>query len=191
MTTHLDLGSGDNPRNPYSQEQVFGTDQSNLFANTNILKCALGFQPIPFPDNSFESVSAYDLIEHIPRQSINPLDGSLVFPFIFLMNEIYRVLKPNGLFLALTPAYPAKQAFQDPTHVNFITEDTHSYFVKNGIDSTRYGFIGNFQKVEVSRVFPEELYLKETPFKLKLKKIRYKLLKRTISHLKWELKAIK
>ena len=93
MTIHLDLGSGDNPRNPYSQEQVFGTDQSDLFAKSNIFKCALGFQPIPFPDNYFESVSAYDLIEHIPRQSVNPLDGSLVFPFIFLMNEIYRVLK--------------------------------------------------------------------------------------------------
>ena len=35
------------------------------------------------------------------------------------MNEIYRVLKPNGYFLHRTPAFPAKQAFSDPTHVKF------------------------------------------------------------------------
>ena len=39
------------------------------------------------------------------------------------MNEIYRVIEPDGYFLHFSP-YPAKQSFQDPTHVNIITEET-------------------------------------------------------------------
>jgi hypothetical protein len=46
------------------------------------------------------------------------------------MNEIWRILKPNGIFLARTPAYPSAAAFQDPTHVNIITDQTVSYFAK-------------------------------------------------------------
>ena len=37
------------------------------------------------------------------------------------MNEIYRVLKPGEMLLHFTPAYPSKEAFQDPTYVNIIT----------------------------------------------------------------------
>lgn len=48
--------------------------------------------------------------------------------FVELMKEIYRVLKPGGLFFRQTPAFPAKEALQDPTHVNIITEDTMAFF---------------------------------------------------------------
>ena len=66
------------------------------------------------------------------------------------MNEIWRVLKPGGILYASTPAYPHNEAFQDPTHVNFITEKTVEYFMGNvryqaGHDIGKmYGFIGRF-----------------------------------------------
>ena len=76
-------------------------------------------QPIPYPDCSFDSISAFDFIEHVPRiLAIN--QESTKFPFVELMSEIWRVLKPNGMFYALTPAFPHGAAFHDPTHVNFI-----------------------------------------------------------------------
>ena len=68
------------------------------------------------------------------------------------MNEIYRILAPGGYFLHCTPAYPAKQAFQDPTHVNIITEDTFpTYFCVNQSEkpwASMYGFHGAFTLVE-------------------------------------------
>lgn len=44
------------------------------------------------------------------------------------MNEIHRVLAPEGLFFCRVPAFPSTYAFKDPTHVNFITEDTFPEF---------------------------------------------------------------
>ena len=51
---------------------------------------------IPYSDNEFDFVTAFDFIEHIPRIILD--NGKVKYPFIEIMNEIYRVLKPNGLF---------------------------------------------------------------------------------------------
>jgi SAM-dependent methyltransferase len=65
-------------------------------------------EPIPFESNFFDSVSAYDFLEHIPRQAIDYQAMITRVPFLELMSEIHRVLKPNGRFFALTTAYLAK-----------------------------------------------------------------------------------
>lgn len=191
MTKHLDLGCGDKPRNPYSAKEVYGVDQSNWFVDQGVKACKLGLEPIPFESNFFESVSAYDFLEHIPRQAIDYQSMTVRFPFLDLMSEIYRVLKPGGRFFALTPAYPAKQAFQDPTHVNILTEDTHSYFCGKDNHASRYGFSGNFRVMNVSWVLPEEVYENKRSFKLAWKKFRYKYFKKGLTHLRWELEAVK
>jgi len=127
--TALDLGSGEIAANPFRAERCFGIDIEGN-DECNILSCDLSRNRIPFSDNSISCVTAFDFIEHIPRVSID--QDSTRFPFIDLMNEIYRVLTPGGLFLSCTPAYPFKEVFQDPTHVNFITEDTFpSYFSRD------------------------------------------------------------
>ena len=129
MTTkHLDLGCGPHPRNPYVADEIYGVDisPSPELPKDRFVRANLALEPIPFTSNSFDSVSAFDFIEHIPRQ-IHSLDNHTSrLPFIELMNEVWRVLKPNGVFYALTPAYPNPSAFQDPTHVNIITESTHT-----------------------------------------------------------------
>ena len=135
-------------------------------------------------------MSSFDLLEHIPRQSIDYSCGKIRYPFIELMSEIFRVLKPNGIFYSLTPAYPSKEAFQDPTHVNFITDDTHSYFCGENSILSSYKFNGHFEKIESKRVFPEEIYGNTKP-SLKIKKLRYKLIGKKMTHLLWILKAVK
>ncbi len=60
------------------------------------------------------------------------------------MNEVFRVLRPGGVLYAVTPAYPVPEAFQDPTHVNIITERTHLYFAGDQPMARMYGYIGNF-----------------------------------------------
>ena len=48
--------------------------------------------------------------------------------------------------MSLTPAYPHAEAFQDPTHVNIITEHTFpAYFDNVNRWARGYGFRGAFQ----------------------------------------------
>ncbi|UCV19177.1 class I SAM-dependent methyltransferase [Ferribacterium limneticum] len=153
-TKHLDLGCGLNPFNPYSQDLLYGCDIRDIgdeLINFNYEKVNLVVAKIPFPDHFFDSISAMDFLEHIPRQIVLP-NGEMCNPFVNLMSEIHRVLKPGGLFFALTPCYPHPSAFVDPTHVNVITEDTYSYFIGDNPIASMYGFTGRFG---VKRVFWE------------------------------------
>jgi hypothetical protein len=65
------------------------------------------------------------------------------------MSEIHRCLVPGGIFLAVTPAFPKSEAFQDPTHVNVISKGTIRYFAapEPWATLTGYGFVGSFQVV--------------------------------------------
>ena len=117
----LDLGCGSKPRNPYNAQEVHGIDLRNDLAPT-VKQANLAIENIPYPNNSFNYCTAFDFIEHIPR--ILCIRENTRNCFVELMNEIYRILIPGGLFLHFTPSYPSLQAFQDPTHVNIITEDT-------------------------------------------------------------------
>tara|TARA_Y100001968_G_scaffold315653_1_gene342491 strand:+ start:841 stop:1488 length:648 start_codon:yes stop_codon:yes gene_type:complete len=139
----IDLGCGIQPKNPFQVNQVFGIDiRQDL--EKGILKADLSKESIPFKSTFADFCTAFDFIEHIPR-SIQ-LNGETRLSFIEIMNEIYRVLKPGGIFLHLTPAYPSKEAFQDPTHVNIITEDTFPYyFCSPYLWASAYGFNGNFE----------------------------------------------
>lgn len=144
----VDLGSGPTPRNPFNAEQCIGLDTVTL---PGTIQCQLGYEQIPLDDDSVDFVTAYDLIEHIPRVGyrLRP-DGLEAFnPFIYLMSEIWRILKPNGVFYAFTPVYPHKEAFRDPEHVNFIADDTWEYFAGSMLPLTQqYGFKGTFKPRE-------------------------------------------
>ncbi len=145
MTRHLDIGCGRQPRNPYGRDETFGVDLSVAEGAPGAIRRAnLALQPIPFDDNHFDSVSAYDFLEHVPRV-LPTADGLATrFPFVELMNEVWRVLAPGGLFYAVTPAFPSWAAFQDPTHVNIITTSTHVYFTRPQRMAAMYGFHGDF-----------------------------------------------
>lgn len=143
-TRSLDLGCGPNPRNPFRAAYAQGIDIVSSGDN-KVLGSDLAVSPIPSDADIFDFMTAFDFIEHIPRVAI--IDGSTTFPFINLMNEIYRVLKPKGLFFAQTPCYPCKEAFQDPTHVNIITEDTFPIYFCGNCLAKMYGFTGSFQLV--------------------------------------------
>lgn len=149
MTKHLDIGCGITPRNPYNQQSVWGVDITipDSLDQNQFIACNVCCEPLPFPDNYFDSVSAYDFLEHVPRQLF--LDGQLTLPFLNLINEIYRILKPNGLFYAVTPAFPSEEAFVDPTHVNIITRKTHRYFTAPHYMANMYGFVGKFASLRV------------------------------------------
>ena len=146
---HVDLGAGRFPRNPFRATKLLATDFHAGFktpAGVEFVKADLT-KSLPFDDNSIWSFSAFDVLEHIPRWE--RIEGEIVFPFIHLMSEIHRCLKPGGIFIAITPAFPSSAAFQDPTHVNMISKETILYFSGDhpwGAD-LGYGFVGNFNVV--------------------------------------------
>lgn len=106
--------------------------------------CNLGFERIPLDDDSVDLVQAIDVFEHIPRtvfteDRVMKADSEMhvtlppsyhsTFPFIFLMNEIYRISKDGAKLVTQIPF--SEQAFyRDPTHVNRFAEDWHHYFKK-------------------------------------------------------------
>lgn len=154
---HLDLGCGDKPRNPFKAKFIVGLDL-NCTANSNPLTFGANVSSttkivqsdatlvLPFESNYFDSISAFDFLEHVPRWERR--NNEVVFPFVDLMSEIHRVLKPGGYFLALTPGVPNLAAFSDPTHINFITTETVTYFASTSNRdclARMYGFKGDFQ----------------------------------------------
>ena len=137
----LDLGCGGKPRNPFKASTLWGVDIASS-AQSQIIRADLTQEPIPFPDDSMDFITAFDFIEHVPRVVYLP---NVRYPFIELMNEIHRVLKPDGFFLSHTPVFPFSACFTDPTHVNPITSETFSLYFDNQRQWGRmYGFRGSF-----------------------------------------------
>jgi SAM-dependent methyltransferase len=196
ISRHLDIGCGYAPRNPLNQNQLYGCDLLDVkefkeappfeYKQVDLVR-----QGIPYPDSFFDSISAFDFLEHVPRQSVDEQCRPTV-PFIHLMSEIHRVLKPNGLLIASTPAYPHPEAFQDPTHVNIITDQTHIYFCGSEPYATRYGFVGCFKEKKVAFELQKNIYdRKSSAFKKSLRNLHRRWFKSGLPHLTWELIAVK
>jgi SAM-dependent methyltransferase len=193
ITKHLDLGCGYAPRNPYDRDEIWGIDisQEVLQLSGKIKHADLSFEKIPFEDNNFDSVSAYDFLEHIPRVLASSKEERIRFPFIELMNEIWRVLKRGGLLYAVTPAYPRQEVFVDPTHVNIITEKTHIYFTEPLLMAKAYGFDGSFKVLRAEWMRPMYDWEPDKPtISHRFKRIKNRI-KRRNTHFLWELEAIK
>lgn len=67
---------------------------------------------LPFADNSIESIISHHALEHVGEG------------FIPLMDDIYRVLVPDGIFRAITPLFPSAAAVSDADHCRYFMEDT-------------------------------------------------------------------
>ena len=146
----VDFGCGSRPRNPLKANKVVGLDvfeepPFRVHGELSYMQVSADGK-LPFENSSIDALTAFDVLEHIPRQS----GYSHTNPFIEIMNEIHRVLRPGGLFLAVTPSFPSGAAFQDPTHVNIISKETHKYFSDDVWGrSLGYGFRGEFISVSI------------------------------------------
>jgi len=92
---------------------LYGVDlRREILPNSVTFKeCNLETDSIPFPDNSFDIVYSKSVLEH-------------VFNTSNFISEARRVLRPGGLFLALTPDWKSQQGFfwDDFTHVKPFTK---------------------------------------------------------------------
>jgi len=108
-----DIGCGANKQG----KDWFGIDYRAL-PGVDLVQDLESF-PWKVPSESFNTAVANHVIEHI-----NPSHGI----FISFMNEAWRILKPGGEFIIGAPYATSTGMYRDPTHVNFINEETWSYF---------------------------------------------------------------
>lgn len=108
---------------------------------------------LPYKDNSFDAVSAYAVIEHVADDEINSV-----------MNEIKRVLKPNGLLFIFK--LPRKLSVAEYAGaVLGMGKHDKLYWEKeaNGL-FTDYGFeIRHFEREDMAFSFPPKLANKIFP----------------------------
>jgi hypothetical protein len=88
-------------------------------------------KPWPFRDGEVDEIYAKDVFEHVSSAEYPGNRGK-----IWVMNESYRVLKPDGLLEMLVPCVHLADgrvnpgAFADPTHASFWTHDDRYYFTE-------------------------------------------------------------
>lgn len=148
----LDLGCGKNKRYP---ERSIGVDIVGKPTTDADIVVNLGFDRIPLPDSSCKTIMAHDILEHIPH--VVWMNGrgvpERVTPTIFLFNEVYRLLRHDGIFEIAVPYFnndaPNAEVFQDPTHVSVWTPKTFDYFANTYENFHEiYGHTSNFKIVK-------------------------------------------
>jgi SAM-dependent methyltransferase len=68
---------------------------------------------LPFEDDTFDEIHAYEVLEHVGRQ------GDWKF-FFAQWSDFWRILKPDGLFFGTCPAATSPWAWGDPSHTRII-----------------------------------------------------------------------
>lgn len=105
---------------------------------------------LPFESNSFIEVRVDNVLEHVNN-------------FIYLMEEIWRVSKPNAVIIINVPYFRSYHAFADPTHKRFFAFKTFEYFTEfselNYYSKARFKIISKVAIAKIGRFHnkPREL----------------------------------
>lgn len=86
----------------------------------------------PFEDDTVGVVRAHHVLEHLADS-------------IHTMNEMYRVLAPEGFALIEVPSTDGKGAWQDPTHKTFWNSNSFGYYTSPHLAKFIPEFKGRFQ----------------------------------------------
>lgn len=100
--------------------------------------------PWPIRDQSYDLVFANHFLEHVadvPRT----------------MEEIHRILAPEGRVVIQVPYFRSVDAFGDPTHQRFFTSRTLDYFIAESNLFTRYAYTQKgYKKIGFWYAWPHE-----------------------------------
>jgi len=106
----LDLGCGSNKPTGYIGIDIRIDEGVDIICDCEKI--------LPFKNSSIDEIRASHSIEHIHQGKAIPL-----------MNEIWRILKPNGIFCFEIPdAERGQGAFQDLTHKSLWVKNSFKYF---------------------------------------------------------------
>jgi SAM-dependent methyltransferase len=83
--------------------------------------------PYPFKDNSFDAVYAFSVVEHLDN-------------FFGVFGELWRILKPGGFVVLLTPHFSNDGSYIDPSHRLHLSLRSWDYFIEGTELFREYGF---------------------------------------------------
>jgi SAM-dependent methyltransferase len=117
----------------------------------------LGAQKLPFDDDTFNELHAYDVLEHFGTQG----DWRGFFAQFY---EFWRVLKPGGLFFACLPHWESSWVWADPGHTRclprealvFLEQQQYAEQVgQTPMTDYRHVWKGNFQTAATNEDNPD------------------------------------
>jgi len=127
----LNLGCGRDIRLGYINLDMLPLEGVDVVHDLNV-------PPLPFKEDLFDEINCQNIIEH--------LDNFLPF-----MEDVWRILRHDGVINILTAHCSGPQAFSDPTHRSFYSYNSFRYFTEDYI----YNFYtkARFEIVERKIVF--------------------------------------
>lgn len=109
----LNIGSGYTRMEGFTNVDCVQIEDDRENNMTDVI-CDIDKEPLPFEDNSVDEIACYETLEHLEN-------------LIFAMNEMWRVLKPEGILKGKVPG-TWKGAVADPTHKRIFVPETFDYF---------------------------------------------------------------
>jgi len=139
----LDLGCGRN-----KHEGAIGLDFNNK-TDADVIHDLNKF-PYPFNDNEFDGILLNHVLEHLDD-------------VIKVMEEVYRIAKPNSIVIINTPYFTSVDAYTDPTHKHFFAARSFD-FLSGDFGAFEYYSDVKFKKLNVEIRFWEWKKLKGFKF---------------------------
>jgi len=103
----LNLGAGKDIRSEYVNHDIANIDGIDVVHNLNDL-------PWPWEKDSFEEIVAMDVLEHLDE-------------FLPIMEELHRILRPDGIIRIKVPYWNSVFCHIDPTHKQLFHEMTFHF----------------------------------------------------------------
>jgi SAM-dependent methyltransferase len=104
--------------------------------------------PLPFPDDSFDEIHAYDVMEHVGRQ------GDWKF-FFAQWSDMWRLLRDRGRFFGISPHWSSPWAWMDPGHTRafgpecfvFLSQPNYEQVGKSPMTDYRFCYAADFDLI--------------------------------------------
>lgn len=133
----IDLGCGEKKKADH-----FGIDIKKFSGVDLVHDCN---EPIPLDDNIADEIYARNFLEFIDADKK-----------VHIMNEIWRLLKPRGIFICEVMSTDGRGAFENPFHKSYWNENSFLYFSKDEYRE-RYDIEAKFDII-TSRTMPKDRY---------------------------------
>jgi hypothetical protein len=127
----LDIGCGKS-----KHLNCVGLDMNGALDGVDVVHEITYKKELPFPDNNFNQIFMYDVIEHVDNIS-------------WLLSEVHRVSIPGAIAHIHCPHSSGRNAYGDVTHRRYLSLKAFNHFDPNTPEGDKYKYYASF-----GRYFP-------------------------------------